>query len=132
MSRGDALGQLTDRTRSLSSLFLYLRPPHPAEVWFQVLPSKSCRNEFFQEDTRESLPLQFRRRPPDHTLLPRSTCPLLPTPPPPSSHVPDTKGNRSIHQIRKHTYRQSLYFNTTFFIQRCMKADYSRKSVSQH
>ena len=42
-------------------------------------------------------------RPSDHTLLPRSTCPLLPTPPPPSSHVPDTKGNRSIRQIRKHT-----------------------------
>ena len=49
------------------------------------------------------------------------------------------RGEQSIHQIRKHTYRQSLsfffqslYFNTTFLSRDAWKLICSQKSVSQH
>lgn len=42
------------------------------------------------------------------------------------------KGEQSIHQIQKHTYRQSLYFNTTFYPEMHESWLCSQKSVSQH
>ena len=96
VSSGGASEQLTVKTKVLSSLFLYLWPPHAPEVLRHVLPSESYNNYFCKkDDTRKSLPLQFRkaRHKLAHLLLSCSTCTVFFMHPTWIPHICDTKEN---------------------------------------